>query len=92
MLYLIAAWTVVIGLLEILAAIWLRREMEGEWTLILGGILSVIVGVSLAVLPRLILLSVVWVVGVYALIFGVALIAAALRVRGARGRQSTRAI
>jgi uncharacterized membrane protein HdeD (DUF308 family) len=34
----------------------------------------------------------VWVVGVYALIFGVALIAAAFRVRGARGRQSTRAI
>lgn len=92
LLYLIAAWTVIIGLLEILAAIWLRREIEGEWTLILGGILSVIVGVGLAVLPRLILLPVVWVVGVYALIFGVALIAAALRVRGARGRQSTRAI
>jgi uncharacterized membrane protein HdeD (DUF308 family) len=92
LLYLIAAWAVIIGVLEIPAAIWLRREMEGEWTLVLGGILSVIVGVGLAVLPRLILLSMVWVVGVYALIFGVALIAAAFRVRGARGRQSTRAI
>ena len=54
LLYLIAAWVVTIGLLEILAAIWLRREMEGEWTLVLGGIVSIIAGVSLVVLLRVI--------------------------------------
>jgi uncharacterized membrane protein HdeD (DUF308 family) len=90
LLYLIAAWAIFIGLLELLAAIWLRREMEGEWTLILGGILSIIAGVSLAVLPRVILLSVVWVVGVYALIFGVVLIASAFRVRGRRRDSGSR--
>lgn len=85
LLYLIGAWAILIGLLEILAAIWLRQEIEREWSLILGGIVSVVFGVILEVLPRAILLSVVWGVGVYALIFGAALIASAFRVRD-RGR------
>ncbi len=87
LLYLIGTWAILIGLLEILAGVSLRREIEGEWTLVLGGIVSVVFGVLLEVLPRVILLSVVWAVGVYALIFGVALTASAFRLRG-RGRDT----
>jgi uncharacterized membrane protein HdeD (DUF308 family) len=70
-------------------AISLRREIENEWLMILSGGLSVLFGVILAVLPGVGLLSLVWLVGIYALIFGVALIALGFEVRGHR-RESSR--
>lgn len=85
MLYVVAAWAVLTGLLEIVAAVQLRREIEGEWALALVGIVSVLFGVVLAVLPGVGLLSLVWLIGASVLVSGIALIALAFRVRG-RGR------
>ena len=51
LLYLIAAWAVVTGAFEIAAAVRLRKEIEGEWLLALGGILSVGLGLTLALRP-----------------------------------------
>jgi hypothetical protein len=51
LLYLIAAWMVVAGLLEVAAAIVLRRELRGEWLLALAGIRSLAFGVLLTVRP-----------------------------------------
>jgi uncharacterized membrane protein HdeD (DUF308 family) len=85
LVYFIAFWAILTGVLEIIAAIWLRREIEGEWALIAGGLLSVIFGLILVLSPGLGLLSLVWLIGVYALVFGVVLIVLAFRVRG-RGR------
>jgi uncharacterized membrane protein HdeD (DUF308 family) len=72
---------------EIVAAVALRREIAGEWALFLIGILSVIFGIVLAVLPGVGLLSLVWLVGLYALAAGVALIVLALRVRRHENRR-----
>ena len=85
MLYVVAAWAVLTGLLEIVAAVQLRREIEGEWALALVGIVSVLFGVVLAVLPGVGLPSLVWLIGAGVLVSGIALIALAFRVR-ARGR------
>jgi uncharacterized membrane protein HdeD (DUF308 family) len=85
MLYVVAAWAVLTGLLEIVAAVQLRREIEGEWALALVGTVSVLFGVVLAVLPGVGLLSLVWLIGASVLVSGIALIALAFRVRG-RGR------
>ena len=63
------------------AAIRLRQEIEGEWALIIGGIVSVVFGLLLAVLPGVGILSLVWLIGAYAVMFGVLLIALAMRVR-----------
>ena len=81
LLYLVAAWAIVTGILQIVGAIRLRREIEGEWALILGGVLSVIFGVLLAVLPGPGILALVWLIGAYAVVSGVLLIVLALRVR-----------
>lgn len=80
-LYLVAAWAIVTGILEILAAVRLREEIEGEWGLIIGGALSVIFGMLLAVLPAVGILSLMWLIGAYAVMFGVLLVSLALRVR-----------
>jgi uncharacterized membrane protein HdeD (DUF308 family) len=91
LLYVVAIWAILSGVAEIVAAISLRREMAGEWALFLVGVLSVIFGIILAVLPGVGLLSLIWLVGLYALAVGVALIALALKVRGL-GRRENRTV
>ena len=89
LLYLVAAWAIVTGILEIVGAIRLRREIEGEWALILAGVLSVIFGVLLAVIPAPAgLLSLTWLIGVYAIVFGVIMLILAFRLRGLAGQES----
>jgi uncharacterized membrane protein HdeD (DUF308 family) len=83
LLYLIAAWAIVTGILEIAAAFSRRLPIAHEWTLVLAGILSVLFGVLLAILPGVGLLSLVWLIGIYALAFGVVLIIRAFQFRTA---------
>jgi uncharacterized membrane protein HdeD (DUF308 family) len=83
LLYLIAAWAVVTGIFEVATAIRLRQEIRGEWALIIGGALSVLFGVILAVIgPVAGLLSLIWLVGVYAVAFGILMLITAFQVRG----------
>jgi uncharacterized membrane protein HdeD (DUF308 family) len=82
LLYIIAAWAVVTGLAEIVAAVRLRAVIDNELWLGLGGLLSVLFGLYLIVLPGAGALAVAWLIGAYALLFGLALIALALRLRG----------
>jgi uncharacterized membrane protein HdeD (DUF308 family) len=82
LLYLIAAWAIVRGIFEIITAIQLRKEISNEWALIIGGILSILFGVVLVVNPAAGALAMIWVIGIYALIFGLLMIVLAFRVRG----------
>lgn len=86
LLYLIAAWAIVRGLFEIIAAIQLRKVLTGEWTLILSGIFSIIFGVLLLAYPATGLLALVWLIGAYALVFGVTMIVLAFRLRSLPGK------
>jgi uncharacterized membrane protein HdeD (DUF308 family) len=81
LLWLIAAWALVTGIFEIIAAIRLRREMEGEWLLGLSGVLSVVFGILLAVWPTAGALTVVVLIGIYSIVFGGVLIGLGLRLR-----------
>jgi uncharacterized membrane protein HdeD (DUF308 family) len=82
LLFLISAWAIFTGLLKVVMAIAFRRRIENEGLMGLSGVLSVLFGVVLAVWPGAGLLSLVWLVGIYALIFGVALIVLGFRARG----------
>ncbi len=82
LLYFIAAWAILTGILEIMAALRLRREIEGEWLLVFSGILSVLFGVVAVIFPGAGALAVIWLIAVYAIVFGLLLIALGLRVRG----------
>lgn len=81
LLYLIAAWAIVTGAFELFAAVELRRQIENERWLALGGIASVIFGLLLVFLPETGALAVVWLIGAYAVVFGVSLLALAVRLR-----------
>lgn len=80
-LYIIAFWAILGGIIRIVAAISLRREIDNEWAMVLGGILSIIFGLVLAVLPGVGLLSLAWLIGIFALGVGATLIVLAFRLR-----------
>lgn len=84
LLYFIAAWALITGIFEIVAAIQLRRVITGEWTLILGGLLSILCGILLFVFPVAGAVSVIWVIGIYAIVFGVSEIIFAFRLHSLR--------
>lgn len=83
LLFFIATWAVATGVLQIIAAIRLRREITGEWVLVLSGILSVIFGILLMANPLGGALAVLWLIATYAILFGVLMIILSFRVRSA---------
>ncbi len=97
LLYLIAGWAIVIGIVEIVEAIRLRQVIENEWLMVRGGLLSVAFGVIIAVAPGAGALAMLWVIAAYALVFGVLEIILAFRLRALgrrldeRGRRSSAA-
>jgi uncharacterized membrane protein HdeD (DUF308 family) len=63
LLYLIAAWAIIRGVFEIIAAVQLRKEIENEWLLGLSGGLSVVLGILLMAAPGAGALAVLWWIG-----------------------------
>ena len=86
LLYLIAGWAVAVGILAIITAITLRREIKGEWMMILFGILAVAFGILLAIYPAAGALAVVLWIGAYVLVTGALLLGLAIRLRGVERR------
>lgn len=80
-LILIAAWALITGILEIITAVRLRKIIVGEFWLILGGILSILFGLAVAVYPRAGAFAIGLLIGFYAILFGVVFIALGLKLR-----------
>jgi uncharacterized membrane protein HdeD (DUF308 family) len=85
LVYLIAAWAIATGILEIVAAIRLRAEIKGEFWLGLAGLASVAFGLLLIAQPGVGILAVVWMIGAYAFLFGLMLIALGFHLRRLKG-------
>jgi uncharacterized membrane protein HdeD (DUF308 family) len=78
---LIAAWAIVNGIFEIAFAIRLRRVLNHEWLLALAGVLSVLLGIVLALQPGAGALALIWWIGAFAIVIGVLLLSVAFRIR-----------
>jgi uncharacterized membrane protein HdeD (DUF308 family) len=79
-IYMAAFWALVTGIALLVAAFRLRKQ-HGEWTMILAGILSIAWGILVAVFPIAGILVWAWWIGAYALIFGIAMLILAFRLR-----------
>lgn len=81
LLVVIASWAILTGILEIAAAIRLRREITNEWMLAFAGFVSIVLGVLLFFQPVAGGLVITLMIGSYALIFGIMLIILGFRLR-----------
>jgi uncharacterized membrane protein HdeD (DUF308 family) len=79
--WVLAAWAVVTGALEVASAISLRKVVEHEWALGLAGLVTFAFGVLLFVRPVIGGLAVVWWLGAYAIVFGALMLALGFRLR-----------
>ncbi len=91
LLWVIGIWAIITGIFEIAAAVRLRKEMEGEWVLALSGVVSIIFGLIAFFRPGAGLLAVAWLIGTYAIIFGILLLALGMKLRSHAQRQPSRA-
>jgi uncharacterized membrane protein HdeD (DUF308 family) len=81
LLFYIALWAVATGVLQIVAAVRLRKEIEGEWMLGLGGLASVAFGVVLMARPMAGAVALLWIIATYAIFFGLLLVVLAFKAR-----------
>ena len=81
LLFVVAAWAIVTGVLEIAAAIRLRKEIDNEWLLGLSGLASLILGIAMIANPGAGVLAWMFLFGAYAIAAGAFLIGTAIRLR-----------
>jgi uncharacterized membrane protein HdeD (DUF308 family) len=80
----VAAWALMIGATEIAFAIKLRREIKGEWFLILMGLASIVFAILLLWNPIAGAAAVIWLIAWYAVVLGILAIFFGLRLRSLR--------
>ena len=81
LLYLAAGWALLTGVLELIAAFALRKVLEREWLLVLSGLASVAIAAILFLQPEAGFLATSWMIGIYAVLFGLLMILLSLRLR-----------
>ena len=77
----IALWSIVTGALQVWGAIKVRKEIDDEWLLGLGGILSIVLGIGLLAWPMAGVLAMLWWIGLMAMLFGVTQVVLAFRLK-----------
>jgi uncharacterized membrane protein HdeD (DUF308 family) len=81
LLVMIAVWAIARGVMEIVAAVKLRKVLQNEWSLVLAGALSILFGIVLLARPAAGALAVVWLIASFAIAFGILSVILALRLR-----------
>jgi uncharacterized membrane protein HdeD (DUF308 family) len=77
----VSAWALITGVLKIVLAIRLRREIRGEWLLALTGAASILLAALIIAAPLTATLALIWALGIYAIVMGGLMIALSVQVR-----------
>ena len=88
LVYIAAAWAIVTGIFEVIAAIEWREVLSDAWMLGLGGVLSIILGALLISSPSAGLIAWAWMVGIYAIAYGVLYIVTGFRLKSLQPSQT----
>jgi uncharacterized membrane protein HdeD (DUF308 family) len=81
LVYIVAAWAIITGIFEVVAAFEWRQVLADTWMLGFAGVLSIILGVLLFSSPGAGLLAWAWLIGIYAIVYGVLYIATGIRLK-----------
>jgi uncharacterized membrane protein HdeD (DUF308 family) len=81
LLYVIAAWVILRGILQISTAYAFRDLVPGEWATAVSGVLSIALGFLLIAYPQQGLTAWVWVIGLYAILYGVLMVILGVNLR-----------
>jgi uncharacterized membrane protein HdeD (DUF308 family) len=84
LVFLIGLWAILTGIFEVIAGFEL--PIERDWLLVLAGVASIIFGVLVFANPGSGAVAVVWLIGIYALVFGVTMLVFGIRLRGLRSK------
>ena len=74
------------GVLRIILAMRLRKEIEGEWWMVLGGLASILFGVAMVARPAAGALAVLTLIGFWSIVAGILLVLVSFRVKSAGGK------
>lgn len=74
LLFYIGFWAIASGVMEIVTGIRLRKAIKGEWLLMVGGLASVLFGVIILTRPAVGALAMMWLIALYAVVFGIILV------------------
>jgi uncharacterized membrane protein HdeD (DUF308 family) len=75
LVFVIGVWAVITGVLEIISAVRLRKVVRHEWAWIISGVLSIVFGLLLLANPGAGALALAWLIGAYAVLFGISMFA-----------------
>jgi uncharacterized membrane protein HdeD (DUF308 family) len=88
LVYIVAAWAIITGIFEIVAAFEWRQVLSDMWMLGLAGVLSIILGVLLFSSPSAGLIAWAYLIGIYAIVYGVLYIVAGFRLKSFQPSQT----
>ena len=77
----IAAWAFLTGIIELVAAVQLRKHIANEIWLIIGGLASIAFGVLMVLYPVIGAITIIYIIAAYAIVFGFIMIGFSLRLR-----------
>ena len=82
----IGFWAMATGVLRIILAVRLRKEIEGEWWMALAGLAGIVFGVFMVARPGAGALAVLWLVAIWAIVGGVCLVIFSFKVKALGGK------
>ena len=81
LLFFIAAWALATGVLRIIGAIRLRREISGEFWMVLSGLAAIVFAFLVMEQPAAGALAMVWMIGWFAVVMGSMLVMLGFKLR-----------